>query len=97
MKNFRFLPDATIELFEAVDFYNGRESGVGLRFLDAVDETIRQITDDPSTGPFVGKRVQRRPVHDFPFDVLYYDHESAVIIVTVRHYSRRDNYWQNRL
>lgn len=97
MKSFRFLPDATAELFEAVDFYNGRESGVGVRFLVAVDATIRQITDDPSTGPFVGKRVQRRPVRDFPFDVLYFDHEPEVIIVTVRHYSRRDNYWQNRL
>ena len=97
MKSFRFLPDATAELFQAVDFYNGRESGVGFRFLDAVDATIRQIAVDPSSGPFVGKRVQRRPVHDFPYDVLYFDHESEVIIVTIRHYSRRDDYWQDRL
>jgi hypothetical protein len=76
MKSFRFLPAATAELFGAVDFYNRRESGVGFRFLDAIDVTIRQITDDPASGPFIGKRVQRRPVHDFPFDILYFDNAS---------------------
>jgi hypothetical protein len=97
MSNFRFLPEADVELGDAVEFYNGRESGVGFRFLDAVEATIRQITNDPASGPFIGKRVQRRPVLDFPFDVLYFVHGAEVIIVTLRHYSRRDNYWQRRL
>ncbi|MDF1603646.1 hypothetical protein [Nocardioides sp. YIM 152315] len=42
-----FHPEARAELIADVDWYDGREPGVGERFVDAVRSTIEPAVDDP--------------------------------------------------
>ncbi len=71
----RFDPSANVELFEAIDWYDGRRSGLGAEFSDSVrrtlDSAVRQprpeslvpgIEDDPA--------VRRVPLARFPYQLV---------------------------
>ena len=42
-----FLPEATAELYEAAEYYESREEGLGFRFRDEVLEVCRSIAQQP--------------------------------------------------
>ena len=52
----RFEDEADAEYRDAGRWYEGRRTGLGIEFFDAVDTAVRQIVDLPGrTGPWVAK------------------------------------------
>ena len=47
MKEIIFHPEARAEMREAVEFYEARLDGLGLRFLSAVEQTAERVSDHP--------------------------------------------------
>jgi len=97
MKGYEFLPEAEEEMNEAARFYERRKEGLGLEFLNEVEQTIASILAHPRPGPTISPNIRRRIVRRFPFGVLYAIHGNKIAIVAVAHLKRRPGYWKGRI
>ena len=92
-----FHPEAYEEMVESARFYEERDEGLGSRFLDAVEETIKRIRALPDAGPLERADIRKRLVSGFPFTVLYQFDKDRIYIAAVMHQHRRPGYWRERL
>ena len=96
MTSFRILPQASEELEAAVAYYNSQQSLLGTAFLSEFEDTVERIFDLPFATRVVRDNVRRRPIHRFPFFVLYRPSAEEITIVAVAHRRRRPGYWLGR-
>ena len=98
---FRTEPEASAELDEAATWYEQRRDGLGIEFLQAVDNTLELISRFPHAGAVVpgvppDLPVRRVPVRRFPFHVIYLEMPDAIRILAFAHDRRSPGYWQSR-
>jgi hypothetical protein len=96
VKAVTFHPSAREELDASADFYEARLSGLGLRFLVAVEEAARRITESPDAGIPMPGGFRKRLVAGFPFSIIYRAWEEEVYLVAIAHQHRRPGYWRRR-
>ena len=94
---FSFHPAARVELNEAVDYYEGCQSGLGCQFAEEVFATIARILQYPSGWSPISRRARRCLTTRFPYGVIYEIKEEEVRILAVAHSHRRPEYWRGRL
>ena len=97
-----FENEADVEYRQAGRWYEGRRTGLGIGFFDAVDAAIRQIVAFPRVGAPVPRvprdlPVRRLAVTRFPYHVVYLETSEAIRILAVAHDRRRPGYWKSRL
>lgn len=81
------------ELNDAVEYYEGEQTGLGLRMLDEIDEHIRWIMRNP-TFPRVRKGGYRRVnLKTFPYYIAYIVREDTLWILAIAHSHRKPEYW----
>jgi plasmid stabilization system protein ParE len=97
MKGYEFLLEAEEEMNEAARFYERRKEGLGLEFLNEVEQTIASILAHPRSGPTISPNIRRRIARRFPFGVLYAIDGKKIVIVAVAHLKRRPGYWKERV
>lgn len=102
MKRVEFAPAARAEFDVAVDQYEEQRAGRGLRFVVAVERTVKLIVRFPEIGPlFPGLRselnVRCRVVRSFPFVLAYRVRGDNIRIDAVAHMHRRPAYWLKRV
>jgi toxin ParE1/3/4 len=94
-------PEVEQDLAEAAAWYNTRQEGLGIEF---VEEVIR-IWDLLSENPYLSARKHPRkeirwryPEH-FPYRVIYHIDEAnqTVVVVAVLHAARHDRHWKGRV
>jgi len=88
--NFRFTSAALRELQEAAFYYDQVENGLGGRFLDEVEETLRRIFANPCAWKAFSMRTRRCRTHRFPFGLLYEIKEAQEILILAVMDLRRD-------
>ena len=98
----RFEDEAEAEYRAAGRWYEDRSVGLGLEFLDAVDDTIDQIVRMPHAGSPVSRLpldllVRRAPVKRFPYHVVYLEAETTIRVLAIAHERRKPGYWKSRL
>ncbi len=91
-----FHPEALAEFEAAADFYSERQSGLELRFIDAVQSAIRRASDSPERWRVFEGEIRRVLVHVFPYAVLYSIEPDCIYIIAVMHCSRKPGYWKTR-
>jgi plasmid stabilization system protein ParE len=89
---------ASLELAEAVGWYEERRPGWGGRLFDAVSHTFTTIASHPEIGSPRRSRpaVRQLIVRGFPYIVVYRVRPDDVHVIAVAHTRRRPGYWQNR-
>jgi plasmid stabilization system protein ParE len=87
---------AQAEYDEAVDWYESRQAGLGLRFLGALQKTMQTIGEQPDRYPEVEPRVREALVSGWPYCVYYQIHDDHVMVIAVFHSSRDPAIWQWR-
>jgi plasmid stabilization system protein ParE len=102
VKAVEFAPGARAEFDAAADRYDEQRPGRGIRFVAAVERTVKLIVRFPEIGPrFPGVRssldVRRRVVRGFPFVVAYRVLDDVIRIDAVAHMRRRPGYWRKRI
>jgi ParE-like toxin of type II ParDE toxin-antitoxin system len=97
MKRLTYLSIAEIELVEAAQFYDERQSGVGKLFLDAVRDAGERIRQNPEWWPVLEAPVRGCRVAPFPYRLLYREFPDRIQIVAVVHFSQRPGSWKDRL
>jgi toxin ParE1/3/4 len=92
----RFDPAARRELNEAAEFYDAEDPGLGDVFLDAIDRASRQIQAFPQSSPTSLGSLRTKVLSAFPFSVIYWITDEAIIVLAVAHHRRRPGYWRGR-
>jgi len=98
---FRTEPEASVELDEAAVWYEERRDGLGLEFLQAIDNALDLIARFPRAGAVVpgiplDLPVRRVPVQRFPFHVVCLETVDAIRILAFAHDRRSPGYWHTR-
>lgn len=97
MKPITFHPDADAEVTEAAQFYEARSPGLGWALIEEVQRSLAQIAATPEAYQQIGKRVRRKPLWRFPYNLIYAMYPDRIRIVAFAHQKRRPFYWRKRL
>lgn len=97
MKLLTLHPDADAELIEAARYYELRQPGLGSDLLEEVERALDQILTYPEASQKIGRRVQRKPLWRFPYNLVYAIYPERIRLVAFAHQKRRPYYWQRRL
>jgi len=93
----RFLKLAQLEVDDAVSWYESQSQGLGKKFLDDLDRTIRRIVAFPYASQEIDSDFRRCLLSRFPYGVIYRIEEDSIIIIAVAHLHRKPRYWIERL
>jgi toxin ParE1/3/4 len=91
-----FTQAASAELIDAQDWYEGEASGLGRRFLLAVDAQLERITASPRQFPIVLKNVRRALLRRFPYSLFFVLEDETLLVIACFHASRDPSHWQRR-
>lgn len=89
-------PLAESDVDDAGGWYEHQQSGLGLRFLDAVDQVFDRIQAAPLQFPSVSPTVRRALLHTFPYAVYFRATDEAVVVLAVLHLRRDPRRWRMR-
>lgn len=92
-----FIEPASIELDDAIEYYNLQTNGLGKIFLDEVLETIELISIYPQIWSSNTKNTRKAVLRKFPFNLIYTIFEEKIYIIAVAHQHREPEYWIDRL
>ncbi len=87
---------ARFEMWTAAQFYDDCREGLGLEFLDAVDEAIVKIKLHPFIGSSMSQRFRRIFLHRFPYALIYSVEDDVALVAAVMHLKRHPEYWKGR-
>lgn len=90
-------PEATTDMDQAFEWYEGRRAGLGSSFLTNVDACIQAICRVPSRHPVVMGEYRRALVRRFPYAVIYALADNTVTVGCVFHTSQNPDKWRERL
>jgi toxin ParE1/3/4 len=97
MKSIRFHPSALAEFREAAHYYEDKQKGLGLRFIDAVESGFERIKCNPPRFRMLADGVRKCRVMRFPYGVLFREKDECIEIVAVMHLHREPNHWKGRV
>jgi plasmid stabilization system protein ParE len=90
MYTYILLPKAYQELIEAWEWYEEIQEGLGDRFRDEIDVSLRYILNNPFYFEIKSKEYREASTKIFPYLIIYQVQEASklVIVVSVFHSSR---------
>jgi plasmid stabilization system protein ParE len=91
-----WLLEADAELKEALARYAGIRPELGLRFAEAVVDTVERIADAPLKYAVVEKGRRRAGVHRFPYGLFFLVEETRIVVIACFHGRRNPKHWQLR-
>lgn len=92
-----FLDPAEKELMDAIQYYNEQINGLGFEFALEVQKTINRIVNYPESWVKLSERTRKCRCNRFPYNLIYFQSDSSIIIVAVMHSKRKPNYWTKRI
>src|SRR5262245_2404478 len=88
-------PEARDEAAETRTWYEGRQAGLGDRFTNELDRTVRSIAENPFQFPRARHEIRRAVLDRFPYAVYYRVTDTEIIVLAVQ--GRQDPArWQSR-
>lgn len=77
----RFIEPASIELDDAIEYYEMQLNGLGKRFLDEVIETTGIISQFPDLFPKNSAHTRKAVLRKFPFNIIYTPYSIVTFIL----------------
>lgn len=74
---------ATIEIIEAYDWYELQKEGLGMDFLNELDDFYNSLFRNPNTYSYYEKPVREGKINRFPYTVVYEVFETDIVIYSV--------------
>ncbi len=88
---------AEAEAGEAALWYEGERSGLGRTFLDRIEHTLDDITENPLRFPVIYRDIRRAMVRRFPFGLYFRIRPNSIVrVVAILHLARDPRKWQAR-
>jgi|SRR6056297_496848 len=95
--NVEFIEPASIELDDAVKYYNLESPGLGDKFFDEVLKTIELINVFPEVWSEITKNTRKAVLRKFPYNLIYTKYNNKIYILAVAHQHREPEYWIDRV
>ena len=89
-------PEAELDIEDAFQWYEQRDSGLGSEFVRAVDSCLASIGRNPEAYPVVYRQARRVLIRRFPYGLIYVVEENIITIIACYHVKRNPKQWQNR-
>lgn len=68
---FQYHPEAARELTRSIKYYEEKSEGLGIEFLEEVENKIAHILTHPDSGHLLTDEDRRILLHRFPFGIIY--------------------------
>ena len=91
-----FHPKAEEEFYEAIEYYEECQDGLGLEFAKEVFATIERIVNFSQAWSKICENIRRCLVNRFPYGIIYTIQNDEIIILAVMHLNRKPKYWKER-
>ena len=89
---------AKVDLREAFNWYEARQSGLGASFRAAVEATLSSIRENPKIYPRVDPAVRRAATTGrFPFGIFYRIDGDTIRVTAILHNARNPEHWKRRI
>ncbi len=97
-KPLAFLPEVPEEIEHARDWYAERNPEAAIRFVEALEQTLKSIERSPQQGGHFDDRhlYRYRKLAKFPYLVVYREYDNRTLVVAVYHTSRHPDFWKRR-
>ena len=94
----RIHAQASVELTEAIRWYESKRPDLGAELLDEVTSAIDQLSLRPESGnPLsVDQKTRRLLISRFPYQLVYRIRPAEIVVVAIAHVKRRPEYWKLR-
>jgi plasmid stabilization system protein ParE len=94
--------EAVAELAEAALWYETRQSGLAVRFLQEVDHTQQALQSRPLSFPRLATTssdlvIRRAILPRFPYALVFLELPAEIRILAIAHAKREPDYWLNRV
>jgi len=90
----RFLSPASIELDEAIRYYDHQLPGLGFRFFQEVEAAIDRVKLMPEAWSKIGEQTRRCLLKGFPYALHYMSEPDVVVITAVAHLHRNPEHYR---
>lgn len=95
--NLSFHRLAAREMRDAREWYADRNPDVATRFVEAADEAVARILDNPLSHPIERKHYRFVRLRTFPYRLIFEQpDDESILVIAVAHSSRRPSYWRDR-
>lgn len=97
----RFVLSAEVELLDIRDWYENRQAGLGIEFLNEISVRLNMIENAPNrfppeeTNPST-RDVRRCVLKKFPHRIIYEITTNRLQVLAIAHGSRKPHYWVSR-
>jgi plasmid stabilization system protein ParE len=81
----RLTPLAEHDVSDAYIWYDAKREGLGLEFLDRVDQAIQKIAENPTLYAPIIDDARRVLLEQFPYGLWYTVNDDAVVIGCIHH------------
>ena len=92
-----FIEPASLELDDAIEFYDLQSTDLGITFYKEVLETIELIALFPQIWCKNTEHTRKAVLRKFPFNLIYTILDENIFIIAVAHQNREPEYWIDRL
>lgn len=97
MKPYSFHPEALLEADEAARFYEERQDGLGIRFIESLSDALNKIERSSILYRKIDKNIRKCRILRFPYGVIFRDQKEMIQIIAVMHLKRKPGYWKSRI
>lgn len=78
-----FRPLATLEIFEAYDWYELQREGLGLEFLNALEEFYKNLFLNPFIYSYYNAPIREGKISRFPYIVVYEVIDTTIVVYSI--------------
>ena len=96
-RGFIVRPLAEADLEHAARWYDEEQTGLGSRFLSAVDQVFGRIRESPQQFPVVSGDIRRALLPTFPYAAYFRTTEESVVVLALLHLRRNPKIWRARV
>ena len=91
----RLTERAAADLADAVEYYESREAGVGIRFALEVGLTLANVLQAPERWAEIEPGIRKRNMDQFPYALIYRKVNRGVVeLVAIFHLRREPGSWR---
>jgi toxin ParE1/3/4 len=95
-RNIIIRPEAENDLFEAFHWYEERNPGLGVEFLECIESTFDLIKENPGLYQTVYKNIRRALPKRFPYEIFYIIDGNKLVVLAILHAKRNPELLKER-
>ncbi|AZB31623.1 type II toxin-antitoxin system RelE/ParE family toxin [Chryseobacterium balustinum] len=76
-------PEAENDLGEAIEYYQSKRKGLGLKFLKCVQKFFDRITKNPLHYPLKSNQFREAYIQKFPYIIIYEIIDNEIVVFSV--------------